>query len=113
MTTISPQIQPLPKLHTGEGTGPKERTFTFEDVSTTIYPKLPSGQSIRVVIIRRRLTTNTGTVFHVCRNSGKWSFRIDYAYKDKTTRLTRTAWLKELHRMGGLSYGVMMLAGAS
>jgi hypothetical protein len=57
--------------------------------------------SIRVVIIRRKLVSSGGTVFHVCRNAGKWSYRIDYPYKSATTRLTRSKFIAELRRMGG------------
>jgi len=77
------------------------RSFKFEDNTTTIYPKLPDGKSIRVVIIRRTLTSSGGATFHVCRNAGKWSYRIDYPFKPLTTRLTRSQFIAELRRMGG------------
>ena len=76
------------------------RSFTFEDNTTTIFPKLPDGKSIRVVIIRRKLTSSGGAVFHVCRNAGKWSYRIDYPFKSTTTRLARARFVAELRRMG-------------
>lgn len=93
-------IRPLAPLHTGPGVA-APRTFAFADDSVTIYPKLPNGQSCRVVIIRRTITTNGGTVFHVVRNAGKWSFRIDYAFKAKTTRMSKDKFVSEITRMGG------------
>ena len=101
---ISNCIKPHRPLHYGPGTG-APCSFRFEDQSTVIFPKLPNGKSIRVVIIRRTLTTNAGTVFHVCRNAGKWSYRIDYAFKkNQTTRMTKARFLNELRRMGAENY---------
>jgi hypothetical protein len=81
-----------------------QAVWTTLDRSTTIYPKLPNGQSCRVVIIRREMTKaapgKPGTTFHVCRNAGKWSYRIDYRFKEKTTRVTRSKFVEELKRMG-------------
>jgi len=77
------------------------RSFKFEDNTVTIFPKLPSGKSIRVIIIRRKLTSSTGAAFHVCRNAGKWSYRIDYPFKPKTTRMGRSKFIAEVTRMGG------------
>ena len=100
MSTVSDCIRPFAPLSTGPGTA-APRTFTFADDSVTIYPKLPNGQSCRVVIIRRAVTTNHGTVFHAVRNAGRWSFRIDYAFKAKATRMPKAKFLSELTRMGG------------
>ena len=79
------------------------RSFTFEDNTTVVYPKLPDGKSIRVVIVRRKLISSGGTAFHVCRNAGKWSYRIDYPFKPATTRMVRSQFVAELRRMGGVN----------
>ena len=86
------------------------RTFKYEDDSVTIYPKLPSGKSIRVVITRRKLTSSSGAVFHVCHNAGKWSYRIDYPHKSTTTRMPRKQFVAELMRMGGTPHAGRMVA---
>ncbi len=87
--TISSCIAPV-RRHRGPGIlEGKPRTFTFTDNTTTVYPKLPGGGTCRVVIIRRSLASSYGAVFHVCRNAGKWSFRIDYPFKKGTTRMTQ------------------------
>lgn len=86
------------------------RTFKFEDDTTTIYPKKPDGTSVRVVIVRRKLTSDSGAVFHVCRNAGKWSYRIDYPFKPATTRMPRKKFVSELMRMGGTRYAGQMVA---
>lgn len=78
------------------------KQFQFEDNSTVVYPKKEDGTSLRVVIIRRKLVSEGGATFHVCRNAGKWSYRIDYPFKPKTTRLSRAQFIAELRRMGGL-----------
>lgn len=91
-------------------TAPARKEFTYEDDSTVIYPKLKDGSSIRVVVVRRKLTSPGGAVFHACLNAGKWSFRIDYPFKDKTTRMTRKQFVAELRRMGGLHEAGRMVA---
>jgi hypothetical protein len=100
---ISDCIKPHRPLHQGPGTA-QPRKFRFEDESTVIYPKLPDGKSIRVVIIRRKVISSTGAVFHVCKNAGKWSFRIDYPFKSKTTRMKKKQFVNEVLRMGAGSY---------
>lgn len=75
--------------------------FKFDDDTVFIYPKLPCGKSIRVTVVRRKLTSPGGAVFHVCLNAGKWSYRIDYPFKPATTRLARSKFIAELRRMGG------------
>lgn len=100
MSNVSDCIRPIAPLSSGPAS-PAPRTFTFADDSVTIFPRLPNGQSCRVVIIRRTVTTSTGTVFHSVRNAGKWSFRIDYAFKAKTTRMPKAKFVAELTRMGG------------
>jgi len=91
---------------------PQPRTFTFADNSVVIYPKLPNGQTCKVVIIRRSITSNHGSTFHVCRNAGKWSYRIDYAYKAKTTRMTKERFIAEITRMGGVNTLHLLFAKA-
>ena len=86
------------------------RSFKFEDNSTVIYPKLPDGTSCRVVIVRRKLTSDSGAVFHTCFNAGKWSYRIDYPFKSATTRLPRKQFVAELMRMGGVRHAGRMVA---
>ena len=104
----SPIIDPLPPLHHGPGTaGP--RAFKFSDDTVSVYPKLPNGQSIKVTIIRRSLTSNRGSVFHVCRNAGKWYYRIDYAFKERTTRMNKRKFVGEVKRMGGGAYLDLLL----
>ena len=100
---ISDCIKPLRHLHVGPGKAPA-RTFKFNDSSTVIYPKLPDGKSIKVTIIKRALTSSQGVTFHVCRNAGKWSCRIDYPFKRETTRVTRSKFVGELRRMGAGDY---------
>jgi len=111
MAQCSPEIRPLAPVHVGPGIAPA-KTFTFEDNSTTIYPKLPNGHSCRVVIIRRSVTSNHGSVFNVCRNAGKWSYRIDYAMQSKTTRMTKERFIAEVTRMGGANTLHLLLAAA-
>ena len=77
------------------------RTFTVEDNTIEIYPKLANGKSIRVVVIRRKLTSSDGVIFHICHNAGKWSYRIDYPFKSVTTRMCRKDFIAEIRRMGG------------
>lgn len=108
---VSECIKPRGQLHQGPGTAPP-RTFRFEDESTVIYPRLPDGKTIRVVIIRRKVTSSTGAVFHVCRNAGKWSYRIDYPFKGKTTRVNEKKFVSELRRMGGIGYLILLLERA-
>lgn len=78
------------------------KEFEFEDNTTHIYPKKPDGTTIRVTIVRRKLTSKGGAVFHVCLNAGKWSYRIDYPFKKTSTRMSRAKFIAELRRMGGL-----------
>jgi hypothetical protein len=47
------------------------------------------------------LTSSGGAVFHVCRNAGKWSYRINYPFKSVATWLARSQFIAELRRMGG------------
>ena len=100
---ISDCIKPIRPLHTGPGTA-APRTFRFEDTSTVIYPKLPCGKSIRVVIIRRRVISSTGAIFSVVKNAGKWSYKIQYPYKTKPTQMKENQFVNELKRMGAMSY---------
>jgi len=101
---ISDCIRPLAPVHNGPGIAPP-RTFEFEDNTVAVYPfSQKLGKTIRVMIIRRDLRTSNGTVFHVCRNAGKWSYRIDYAFKPKTTRMDKKTFIAELTRMGGADY---------
>jgi hypothetical protein len=86
------------------------KNFKFEEDNTVIYPKTKDGRSMRVVIIRRKLTSEGGAVFHVCLNAGKWSYRIDYPFKPQTTRMTRAKFIAELRRMGGLHEAGRMVA---
>lgn len=109
MSNLSDCIRPIaPLSHAPVVAAP--RTFTFADNSVVIYPKLPNGQSCRVVIIRRSVTSSTGTVFHVVRNAGRWSFKIDYAFKSATTRVSKDKFLSELNRMGGISSITLLFA---
>lgn len=111
MSQVSPEIAPFAQLHRGPGlAAPKQ--FTFEDNTTVIFPKLPGGKSCRVVIIRRSVTSSHGTVFHVCRNAGRWSYRIDYAFQSKTTRMPRGKFIAELTRMGGAAWLGELLTGS-
>lgn len=97
--TCSPEIRPLQHLHTGPGSaGPT--TWTFEDNSIAIYPKLANGQSVRVVIIRRKIIGSNGATLHACKNAGKWSFRINYAFSTKATRMSAKRFFEEGLRMG-------------
>jgi hypothetical protein len=100
MSHVSECIRPHAPLHSGPGVkGPK--TFQFQDTSVEIFPRLPNGQSIRVVIIRWSVTCSHGSTFHVVRNCGKWSYRIDYAFSSKPKRMTKARFVREIKRMGG------------
>jgi len=57
-------------------------------------------------------TLGGGATFHVCKNAGKWSSRIDYKFKDKTTRMTRSKFISELRRMGADQYVPQLVAGS-
>ena len=104
-------IKPRKPLHTGPGTA-APRTFRFEDTSTVIYPKLPCGKSIRVVIIRRQVISSTGAVFSVVKNAGKWSYKIQYAHQPKPTRVRKAKFVSELKRMGAIGYLVLLSEAA-
>jgi len=99
MSHVSECIRPHAPLHSGPGVKPP-KSFQFADTSVEIFPRLPNGQSIKVVIIRRSVTCSHGGVFHVCRNAGRWSFRIDYAFSSKTTRMSKERFAREVTRMG-------------
>lgn len=81
----------------------QHRRFERNDATTTIYPKLPGGGSCRVVIIRRSISIVTPghkpTVLHICRNAGKWSYRIDYSRKSRTTSMRLQKLIDEAVRM--------------
>jgi hypothetical protein len=100
---ISECICPHRPLHQGPGVA-EPRKFRFEDTSTVIYPKLPDGKSIRVVIIRRRVISSTGAIVSVVKNAGKWNYKIQYPYKTKPTRMKENQFVNELKRMGAMSY---------
>jgi len=96
---ISECIRPLPHIHVGPGTAGKA-VFTFINNDITIYPKLPSGQSCRVVIKRRNVISSNGAIISVCRNAGKWSYKITYAFSNKPTKLNHKQFVTEVTRLG-------------
>lgn len=102
MINVSDCIKPLKQLHEGPGIAPA-RTFKFSDDSKILNPKIP-GKNINIINIKRTLTSSHGTVFHVSRNAGKWSCRIDYALKHETSRVSRDKFVKELIRLGAGDY---------
>lgn len=106
---VSEEIRPMAHIHRGPRQAPPA-TWKFEDNTTCIYPKLPGGGSCKVVIIRHKLTCSDGAVFHVCRNAGKWSYRIQYPFQQKDTRMPVEKFLLELTRMGGRQFAEAMLA---
>lgn len=60
------------------------REWVKADDTKVIFPKRPDGKSCRVVIVRRSVTLmipgrSKQTVFHACRNAGKWSYRVERA----------------------------------
>lgn len=113
MAYCSPVIRPLGRMPSGPGKlEGKPRTFSFRDDSTTIYPKLPNGQSCRVVIIRRMLASSHGATFHTCRNAGKWSYKISYPMKGKPVSVTKDRFLSELNRLGGAEHADMLFAAS-
>lgn len=86
--------------------------WEFEDTSVTIFPKLPSGKSCRVHIILRELIKRINgrpAIFKVCRNAGKWSYKITYAFKDKPTTVNAITFIKEAKRMGASDSQILNL----
>ena len=98
MASLSACIAPF--AHVDANATPIVRTWSFEDTSTVIYPRGIDGRSMRVVIIRRLLTSNTGCRVSVCRNGGKWSFKIQRPFATKPTAMTKDRFASELQRMG-------------
>jgi hypothetical protein len=65
-----------------------------------IYPRGIDGRSMRVVILRRTLKSNTGCVVSVCKNAGRWSHKILRPFATKPTSLNKEKFTAELERMG-------------
>lgn len=98
MATISACI--APHAHVDSNAAPIVRTWRFEDSSMVIYPRGIDGRSMRVVILRRSLTSNTGCVVSICRNAGRWSFKIQRPFASKPTSMNKATFMAELDRMG-------------
>ena len=97
-------IVPMTHLHRGPGSISGPRTFTIEDTSKTIYPKRANGQTCRVVIIRRSLISSHGAEFKICRNAGKWSYKVKPAMSKTYNTKTRREFVEALENAGASHY---------
>lgn len=107
MAQVSDIIRPHRQLST---TPPSEapasqRRYEFADDSTVLYPKGRDGKSMRVVLIRRSVTIHypgsaKPTVYSVCRNAGRWSYKVQQSLKPEPIRLSRDRFLASARNMG-------------
>ena len=113
MAHCSDIIKPLKQyapVSMADAPGNVTPTWTFTDNTVNVYPRGRNGKSMKVTIVRYQLTRSTpvnSVNFHICRNCGKWGFRIDY--KHRTKRVSIRELHAEMRRMGATEEHVALM----